>query len=364
VAESLLGVAVRSAEQLRERDNILRLSLADGRSVVLKRPRRARSALHTVSFTAEAAALSFLNCMPTPVAPRLLGADESVLIMEDLGAASSLAHSLLAGDRGRAAADLVAYARTLGTMHAWSFGRGQEFASCSPAGKVPQPHWVAAMAKGKDPFLGIAARLGVAGKEVESEIDSLLPLMRGPGDAYTGFVHSDACPDNTYIPPDGNCLIFDFETSGWGPVTLDFNYLLAPFPSCWCFAALPDVVAAPAIDAYREAMTSAGVTLGPSWDVAVAAALGGVIVARGPALAHALDEDRDWGTTTARPRVLTWLASFADAATRCGALPYLRSVATVMREHLSQQWPDAATPDYPALARPGAPLARIPSEWD
>ena len=102
-AESLLarawgpGVTVATAEKIWGRRHILRLSLSDGRSVVLKRGRSADSAHHALSFAAEVTALSFLNGMSTPVAPRLVGADYSLLIMEDLGPASSLAHSLLAG---------------------------------------------------------------------------------------------------------------------------------------------------------------------------------------------------------------------------------------------------------------------------
>ena len=53
------------------------------------------------------------------------------------------------------------------------------------------------------------------------------------------LVHGDACPDNVHRLADGVCRIFDFETSGWGAVALDAAYLLAPFPSCWCFASLP-----------------------------------------------------------------------------------------------------------------------------
>ena len=139
-AEALLaaawgpGVEVRSAEQIWDRSNILRLSLADGRSVVLKRGRDADSRAPLRGFPAEVAALSFLNGMETPVAPRLLGADADILIMEDLGPASSLAHSLLAPDPVRARADLVAYGRALGAMHGWSFGRGRLFASLAGSG--------------------------------------------------------------------------------------------------------------------------------------------------------------------------------------------------------------------------------------
>lgn len=363
-AESLLGVAVLSAEKIWDRPRILRLSLADGRSVVLKRPvADDRAAHHALSFTGEVAALSFLNGMPTPVAPRLLGANSDMLIMEDLGPASSLATSLLAGDRHRALADLVAYARALGAMHAWSLGRGREFAAGFAGGQVPEPHWVPAVARGREPFLRVAAQLGVPHEGAEAEIDSLIPLARGPGDAYAGLVHSDACPDNTYIPPGGgDCRIFDFETSGWGPVALDFIYLLAPFPSCWCFAALPASVADPAVAAYLEVLAGAGVSLGPAWDAAVAAALGAVLVARGPAFAHALDKDAEWGTTTARPRMLTWTASFTAAAARCGAVPRLGAVASALHARLSRRWPDAVLPAYPALAGPGDLVARLPPE--
>ena len=65
------------------------------------------------------------------VAPRLVGADDQagLLLMEDLGPGASLADALLAGDRKRAQADLVSYARALGAMHAWSMGRPGELAS-------------------------------------------------------------------------------------------------------------------------------------------------------------------------------------------------------------------------------------------
>lgn len=376
-AESLLasalgpGVTVHSAEKIWDRRHILRLHLADGRSVVLKRGRDEDSKDPFRGFPAEVAALEFLNGMDTPVAPRLLGADADVLIMEDLGPASSLAHSLLAHDPGRAAADLVAYGRALGAMHVWSAGRGGEFASIAAAragdaagnGGVPEPHWIDAIISGKEPLLRVAARLGLPADGVSAEIDSLLELLRGPGEAYTGLVHSDACPDNTHIT-DGTCRLFDFETSGWGPVALDAAYLLAPFPSCWCFASLPAEVADPALRAYREQVAGAGVTLGADWDVALAAALGSWVVARAQGLARTLEKDRDWGTTTLRPRALTWLRSFTGAAARSGALPRFRTLAEAMREELSARWPETVVPDYPALARSGAPLARLPRGWE
>jgi Ser/Thr protein kinase RdoA (MazF antagonist) len=243
-AEALLGTPVRSAEPIWERNWILRLTLADGRTVILKRDRDSQD--DVVSFTAERAALTFLGGMDPPVAPRLLGSTDGLLLMEDLGPAVSLADSLLLRPDGdRATADLFAYARAYGAMHAWSAGRRDEFAACCPD-DVPQPHWITLIARGREPLLSVASRLGLASAGVRAELVSLGELLRGPGDAYTGLVRSDACPDNEQLTG-GRCRIFDFETSGWGPFALDAAYVLAPFPSCWCFAVLPSSVADPAL---------------------------------------------------------------------------------------------------------------------
>jgi hypothetical protein len=369
-AESILAacwgasVTVRAAEKIWDRQHVVRLHVADDdRSVVLKRRQEENFGDGGRGFDAELAALEFLNAMETPVAPRLFGAEPSagILVMEDLGPGSSLADSLLAPDRDRAQADLVSYARAMGTMHAWSVSRSREYAEIRTRhgqSKSPvDPHWIAFLARGKAPFLAVAAQLGLPTAGLEDEIDSLPALMGGSG--HLGLVHSDLCPDNTHIVG-GHCRLIDFETSGWGPIALDVAYLLAPFPSCWCFASLPAEVADPALLAYHDQVTNAGIDLGPDWETALAAALAGFMVARAAAIGRALDKDRNWGTTTIRPRLLTWLNSFTRAASRTGALPRLRSVAEALHEQLRLRWPDTVVPDYPALARPGATLAQLP----
>ncbi|MGC1566345.1 MAG: aminoglycoside phosphotransferase family protein [Trebonia sp.] len=368
VAESLLAeawgkaVAVRSAETIWGRSHIVRLRLADtGGSVVLKRRRSENFGGRVRGFAAELATLEFLNAEETAVAPRLIGASADLLLMEDLGPGSSLAHALLARDRDRAEADLAAYARALATMHAWSMGRAASFSSvrvrrrCRP-GRSGRDR----VAEGKQPLLEVAVRLGLSVEGADAEIGSLDGLMHGSG--YTGLVHGDPCPDNTHIAG-GSCRIFDFETAGWGPLALDASYLLAPFPSCWCFASLPAPAAGPALQAYRDEMSGAGVELDDSWEVALTAVLAGWVVVRGAGIGRALEKDRDWGTTTIRPRVLTWLGSFIDAAARVDELPRLRSLASALRTVLRDRWPSAVAPSYPALARPGEPLARVPREW-
>ncbi len=352
------GAEVRAAEKIWDREHVVRLELADGRSVVLK-----RRGDQGRGFETELAALELLNGMPVPVAPRLLGADATagVLLMEDLGQGVSLADSLLTGDREHAQADLIAYARALGSMHAWTMRRasGEAGRRLHPALRRG-PRWLTEIAQGKDPFLAVAARLGLPIEGVASEIDQITVTLREAGNL--GLVHDDPCPDNVLLL-DGSCRIFDFEGSGWGAVVLDAGYLLAPFPSCWCFADLPAKVAAPAVDAYRETLDAAGIGLGTDWDAGVAAALAGWIVAMGRVITRVLDEDRKWGTTTMRPRLLTWLRNFIDRADAGQAPPRLRALLGEMHDQLWSRWPEVRVPEYPALARPGSEPVPVPDWW-
>jgi Phosphotransferase enzyme family len=343
------GASVRAAEPIWDRSHVARLHLAADRSVVMKK-RAGNDA-----FGVELAALEYLNGMPEPVAPRLLGADADagILLMEDLGPGRSLADSLLTGDRFRVRTDLVSYAGALGSMHAWSMGRPRD-------PRLGAPPWPDAVARGKDAFLGAALSLGLAAAGAGTEIDQLSLILNETG--YQGLVHGDLCPDNVRFV-DGRCRIFDLEHSGWGAVVLDASYLLAPFPSCWCFGRLPASVAAPAMSAYRSGLQAAGIDLGPSWDVAMTAALGAWIVAWGSKIAKLLDKDSQWGTTTMRPRLLTWLRSFTSAAGRSGVLPGLRVLAGDLHEQLSARWPEAVLADYPAVARPGAARVQVPDFW-
>jgi aminoglycoside phosphotransferase (APT) family kinase protein len=317
-----------------------------------------REAGQDVGYGAEVAALECLNGMPEPVAPRLLGADADagIMVMEDLGPGASLADSLLAGDPSRVRADLVSYARALGAMHAWSMARP----GSPPRRNLSTPAWLGAVARGKAGFLGAAAALGLASDGAGTEIDELSLVLNETG--YPGLVHGDACPDNVRFTG-GRCRIFDFEHSGWGPVTLDASYLLAPFPSCWCFGRLPAEVAAPAVAAYRACLEAAGIELGPSWDACLAAALGAWVVARGRLITRVLEEDDEWGTTTMRPRLLAWLRSFTAEAGRCGVFPRLASLCGEMHDLLTARWPAAVIADYPALARPGAARVKVPDWW-
>jgi Ser/Thr protein kinase RdoA (MazF antagonist) len=356
------GAEIRGVAPIWDRSHVLRVQAGPDRSVVMK---RRDPGAPPQGLGVELAALEYLNGMPVPVAPRLVAADAEagILLMEDLGPGPSLADALLGGDRERAQTDLVAYAEALGSMHAWSVGRPAGLASLrtryAPEAP-PGPAWLEALARGRAAFTGAMGSLGLAADGAGAEIDELPNLVNGAG--YLGLVHGDACPDNVRFLGD-RARIFDFETSGWGPIALDAAYLLAPFPSCWCFARLPAEVAAPGLVAYRVRLRAAGIELGSEWDAALAAAVATWIVARGPMISRVLERDREWGTTTMRPRLLTWLDSFIEASGRAGVLPLLRALAEALRAELGRRWPRTEVPEYPALAGPGSARVQVPRWW-
>jgi Ser/Thr protein kinase RdoA (MazF antagonist) len=354
---------VQTAEPLWDRDHIFRLRLTSGHTVILKRKRR-EWPIGAQLFGDELAALDYLNGMAVPVAPRLLGADAQagLLLMEDLGDGATLADSLMAAGRERVQAELIAYARALGSLHAWSMSHAGEAAGVrarhGPGSAGPR--WRDAVQRGKEPFLTAAARLGVASHGVAEEIDQVHRMVVGT--SYLGLVHGDPCPDNVRLV-DGTCRIVDYEYAAWGPVAYDAAYLLAPFPSCWCFARLPDEVAGPAVEAYRAILATAGFELGPDWESVTTAVLAAAFLGRGQMLAEALDrDDDDWGTTTMRPRLLAWLRTFTGRAGD-GTLPRLQAAAAAMQGRLAGRWAGVRIPDYPSLAQAGSVLARIPDGW-
>ena len=146
---------VHAAEHVWDRDHVFRLHLASGRAVILKR-KRGQGPASSQLFGDELAALDYLNAMPVPVAPRLLGADAQagVLLMEDLGDGATLADSLMAAGRERVQAELIGYAEALGSLHAWSMGHASEAARLR-ARHGPRdgagPRWRDAVHRGKEP---------------------------------------------------------------------------------------------------------------------------------------------------------------------------------------------------------------------
>jgi Ser/Thr protein kinase RdoA (MazF antagonist) len=185
------------------------------------------------------------------------------------------------------------------------------------------------------------AALGVETAAVEVELDVVSDVL---ATSYAGLVHGDPCPDNTLFA-DGRCRLIDFERSSLGSVALDAGYLVATFPSCWCFGRPPEAATAAALAAYEDVLTRAGVGLGDAWERALAAALGLWAAARLTDHVTGGQPESVWGTTTVRPRLAEWTASFLSAR-GAAAFPHLTAAVRRWREALGLD--DVPVPGYPA----------------
>jgi hypothetical protein len=368
------SVAVSAVEVVAGRSHVVRLFADDGRTAILKRPRAADSGGRwgdePTGLATEWAALDLLNAMPEPVAPRLLGGDPGrrLIVIEDLPPGRLLADSLFGADPGRAGADLIAYAKALAAVGAWSLDRAADHVAARCRRGLDAgggSWWVRVIERSRSGFLAAAAGIGVPVAGVDAEITEIEQIL--DGGIAPGFVHGDPCPDNVVLIG-GGCRLLDFERSSWGSVVLDAAYLTAPFPSCWCFAGLPAEAAGPALAAYRTVLASGGHepnhTYNADWDQAVAAALAGWLVVRGDLIARALDGNGDdpWGTTTMRPRLVAWVEGLLHAPGTT-AFPALARLVGAFAEQAHKAWPGLTVPTYPAFARPGVPAVEPPADW-
>jgi hypothetical protein len=361
--EAVVGARVDSAEIVWGRAHVVRVGLSGGGgTAIVKRPRRAATGpgsagvddLRTL-FLAERAGLEFLAAMPASPAPTLLGVDDTadLLVMDDLPSGTS-GDDLLLGDDPDAAADaVVELARTLARIHGWSVGRESDYQAIrARVGlAVAEAHrWTDAAVGGLDGFAAAARAVGVkVTAAFEQECGDLVAGLGATG-WWRGFVHGDPCPDNALVTA-GGLRLLDYEHANYASVLLDASYVVAPFPTCWCFGRLPEAVSARAVAAYRADLARFVPEVGDdaAWTGALLAALASWIVARGPVIARTIESDRVWGTTTMRPRLLEWIDSFLALSASGPTLPATRSVFADLRQALTATWPNTPVIGYPAF---------------
>lgn len=343
-AIEICGSPVRSAEVVWDRPHVVRLTLDGDRSVILKRPRQPSDdhepnpALALEDFRCELDHLQHLQRAPDRIVPRLIGSSDepAFLVMEDLPPGRSLASSLLGSDAARAASDLEAFAATMGRLHAWSLG-------CTG----PERPWGVAerASEGAHALAAAADALGVGVPAAFEPAAQQLVASVVDGGPWRGFVHNDACPDNTLVTDD-RFVLFDFERSGTASVLLDAAYLVAPFPTCWCWAPLPAEVVERVLAAYREAVDPEGVL---PFDEGLASALGAWFLGWSSAIERSLQDDRDWGTDGLRPRLLRWGSAFVVCSRLARVWEEVADVVDGLVDVLGARW-GADPPAYPAFA--------------
>lgn len=226
------------------------------RTVVLKRNIATVNDGEADPFAHEAASCRLLTAVQPadPVGPELIAHDpgDRLLVMEDLGRAATLAEKLLGSDPRAAERGLLAWARSLGRLHAVTAGREADFGALMR--RLGARTWHDPVAPDARRALAelpdlLAAELGVKTAEATAErARRTARLLGGPG--YRAFSPSDLCPDNNLMTNRG-VRFLDFEWGCIRDVTLDVAYIRVPFPSCWCVFGLPTGMADAMLAAWR-----------------------------------------------------------------------------------------------------------------
>ncbi len=288
---------------------------------------------------------------PLGLGPRVYAADiaRGFCLLEDLGEGETLAERLIAEDPTAATSALFAYARSLGDLHAATSGnaarwsallaeRGSEGGDVGPTAIPWRQAELDLPAFCSD--LGIAPPPGLTADTL-----AIRSALDQPGD-YLAFTPADCCPDNNLLRGE-RVVFFDCESAAMRHALLDACYFLAPFPTCWCAAALPDGLPQRLLAAYQERFAG-----GPDFDDQLTLVLAGWLVERliTRRLTNWLENDAPWGLSTTRQRVMALIKQLLARPNLATLLPCLAAVASELERQLSARWPDLPPmPLYPAF---------------
>jgi Phosphotransferase enzyme family len=279
-------------------------------------------------YAREETALRLAGRARPPVVPAVLASDpgQRVLVLEYLADQRP---------RGPWMAD---YATALARLHAC--GR--------PADAAVLPAWAGPGPDDIEAFTGLAGRLGVpVPPGLPGELRDLIARLSPAG--HHALLHGDPCPDNA-VHTAGGIRFIDLEQAWLGSGQAELAYLRIGWPTCWCATSVPEPVLGQAEAAYRSAWRSA---TGTDPDGSLADACAGWLI-RGDALVERAErggsmhllrlpqDDWEWGTATARQRLLHRLDVVAGLAGVNPALAGLAQVSRAMGDRIRRDWPGTA----------------------
>jgi hypothetical protein len=153
---------------------------------------------------------------------------------------------------------------------------------------------------------------------------------------------------------DGRARLLDFEFARPGHILRDAAYWRMGFPTCWCAGRVPRDVQAAMDHAYRQALAAA---LPVSGDDAAFLQEMAILLFTWMygrlawLLEDALREDKKWGISTYRSRLLWYLEAAADGAAASGTFNGLKDTVLSWRADLGKRWPEVQPLAlYPAFA--------------
>jgi len=179
-------------------------------------------------------------------------------VMSDVGPGQQLDEILLGGDYALAEKSLISLMKTLATIHKETIGKESQFLTIRDA--LGEPYEKdGGIDKQIFDYLNFLERISTylniefVSHIIEKELREILDVVFKPK-KLLGLTHWDPCPDNCMLVKD-TVKLYDFERGCFSNVLIDGLYLSARFPSCWCFANIPQSIIDKAEKEYRNILS-------------------------------------------------------------------------------------------------------------
>lgn len=204
------------------------------------------------------ACIQFMSQFPelSTFVPRFHSGKKEVpsFIMTDVGPGRQLDKILLDRDYGLAEKALIGLMKTLAIIHKVTIGEESQFLKTKETLGLPVIKSV-----GKNhtsDFLNALTRMqsqikmDAVSQDIEHEVREIYSTVTD-NQRLLGLTHWDPCPDNCMLV-DGTVKLYDFEAARYSNVLIDGLLLSNRFPTCWCFADIPQAIIDKAEKEYRK----------------------------------------------------------------------------------------------------------------
>ncbi|HUP84265.1 MAG TPA: hypothetical protein VM143_01235 [Acidimicrobiales bacterium] len=343
---------------------VTRVTLDDGRTVVVKERRRGGSGwgYDPGNLCNERAALELLaEVEEASVAPQFVGGDvdAGIVVMTDLAGTTLEALLLEPAAHSDAVTGLVEHGAALGRLHAWtaSEAAGSSFverrARLAPYSSSAErlrfvtfgmPETWAEVGR-RAASLGFTPPIGV-----DDDVADLWGELADPG-PFLALTHLDASPQNCVLAPGGRARLVDFEGAGMRHVGLDACFLRFPFPTYGHWAVLPHHVRQPMEDAYRRALCLgvASATDDRAYARMMAVGCGALLAMRIHRLPAIAQDDEQ--ALRRRTQIISAIEVFVEAAEEARSFGALAGWFVGLADEMRGRWAEAcqAPRSFPAV---------------
>ena len=333
-------------------------------SIIIKKIVRGKDDVWDASrFINDSTATQFLSALQknTRYSPLFYGADieHEFFMLEDMGKVHISLVDYLAAEVPRSKINKIfkELSKTLSHMHSATLNKRQAFNllyktnNTAIGSKQTFSYFNYEIQQVREKLIPCIEKIYPKNDMLLKEINDVFAGVIEPK-SFDGFVHGDLCPDNLFVRK-GKVLIFDFESGHYGHIFLDLACLRMNFPSCWCAQRLPNQLIIQFEQEYRKqfppdySYINEDNIFYPQLALCCAYWLFKTLANRLP---EALKNDKQWGISSIRQRILAQLSSFKKLALNMQQYTATVGMADAMIKRLSDIWDDISPlPIYPVF---------------